>query len=240
MSSALTLTSIERRFGDRLVIDQLDLSVPAGQFAALLGHSGSGKSTILRIACGLDKGYTGTVGAPEPRAVVFQDPCLMPWKRVLQNVTLGLRSPDANERARAVLSEVGLADHLRAWPLTLSGGEAQRVSLARALVRDPQLLLLDEPFGALDALTRIKMHALVERLRAKYRPTTLLVTHDVEEALLLADRVLVLERGRIAYDALVDLPHPRQRTAGDFQHRRAEVMAALGVEVDAAPMTPDA
>ncbi len=230
MTDGLSLTCIQRRFGDRVVLDHFDLTLPAGQFAALLGHSGSGKSTLVRIVAGLDRDYSGVVQAPERRAVVFQDPCLMPWKRVLPNVKLGLRSTDADERARRVLKEVGLGNHLRAWPLTLSGGEAQRVSLARALVRDPQLLLLDEPFGALDALTRIRMHALVDDLRATYRPTTLLVTHDVEEALLLADRVLVLDGGRITYDQTVELAHPRQRTSGDFQRRRADVLAALGVE----------
>ena len=232
MSQALTINGLTRDFKGRVVLDGLDLAVPDGQFAALLGQSGTGKSTIIRIVAGLDTDFGGEVHAPEGRAVVFQDPCLMPWKRVLHNVTLGLHGADAEDRARGVLAEVGLSDHLRAWPLTLSGGEAQRVSLARALVRHPQLLLLDEPFGSLDALTRIKMHALVEALCAKYRPTVLLVTHDVEEALLLADRVMVLEAGRIAYDTMIDLPHPRRRTSADFQARRAEVLAALGVQLD--------
>jgi sulfonate transport system ATP-binding protein len=232
MSQALTINGLTRDFKGRVVLDGLDLAVPDGQFAALLGQSGTGKSTIIRIVAGLDTDFGGEVHAPEGRAVVFQDPCLMPWKRVLHNVTLGLHGPDAENMARGVLAEVGLSDHLRAWPLTLSGGEAQRVSLARALVRHPQLLLLDEPFGSLDALTRIKMHALVEALCAKYRPTVLLVTHDVEEALLLADRVMVLEAGRIAYDTMIDLPHPRRRTSPDFQARRADILAALGVQVD--------
>ncbi len=232
MTRALTIRTLTREFKGRVVLDGLDLEIPEGQFAALLGQSGTGKSTIVRIVAGLDTEYEGEVSAPERRAVVFQDPCLMPWKRVLHNVRLGLRGDDIDGRSRRMLAEVGLGDHLRAWPLTLSGGEAQRVSLARALVRDPQLLLLDEPFGSLDALTRIKMHALVETLCAKYRPTVLLVTHDVEEALLLADRVMVLEAGRIAYDAPVDLPHPRRRTSAVFQAQRADVLRALGVELD--------
>ena len=234
MSAPLILSSVNKRFGDRVVLDGLDINLPAGQFAALLGHSGSGKSTILRLVAGLDREYTGSIDAPDSRAVVFQDPNLMPWKRVIHNVTLGLRVPDATARARSVLAEVGLGDHLRAWPLTLSGGEAQRVSLARALVRDPALLLLDEPFGALDALTRIKMHLLLGQLREKYRPTTLLVTHDVEEALLLADRVMVLHGGHITYDQPVSLHHPRRRTSGEFQSQRADVLSALGVDIDTA------
>ncbi len=180
---------------------------------ALLGRSGTGKTTLLRILGGLDPGYDGDVLVPQHRAVVFQEPRLIPWLRVLPNVTLGLR-PGAGGRAGlrqrglAALEEVGLADHAGAWPVTLSGGEAQRVALARALVREPQLMLLDEPFGALDALTRTRMHALLQDLCARHRPAVLLVTHDVDEAILLADRALVLVDGPITLDAPVSLGRP--------------------------------
>jgi sulfonate transport system ATP-binding protein len=223
---------VSRAFGDLVVLDALDLDVPAGQFVALLGHSGCGKSTLLRIAAGLDPDVEGEVAVPSRRAVVFQDPSLVPWKRVLHNVTLGVRGGDVTGRARQVLAEVGLTSHERAWPLTLSGGEAQRVALARALIRDPELLLLDEPFGALDALTRIKMHTLLAAMCAKYRPAVLFVTHDVEEALLLADRVLVLDGGRFALDIPVTLAVPRKRTSAPFQAVREEILDALGVSDD--------
>jgi sulfonate transport system ATP-binding protein len=232
-ADALTLRGTRRAFGDNVVLDGLDLEVPAGQFVALLGHSGCGKSTLLRIIAGLDREAEGDVDAPRC-AVVFQEPRLMPWKRVLPNVTLGLTADNANARARAVLADVGLAAHEKAWPYTLSGGEAQRVSLARALVRNPKLLLLDEPFGALDALTRIKMQLLLVDMCAKYEPTVLFVTHDVEEALLLADRVLVLAGGQFVHDEPVTFPSPRRRADVEFQTMRERVMKVLGV-VDEMP-----
>ncbi len=231
--AALTLRGIRRSFGDNVVLDGLDLEVPAGQFVALLGHSGCGKSTLLRIVAGLDRDAKGDVDASRC-AVVFQEPRLLPWKRVLPNVTLGLTADDRVPRARAVLADVGLASHETAWPYTLSGGEAQRVALARALVRDPELLLLDEPFGALDALTRIKMQLLLTDMCAKYQPTVLFVTHDVEEALLLADRVLVLADGHFVHDEPVTFPSPRRRTDVEFQTMRERVMKVLGV-VDEMP-----
>jgi sulfonate transport system ATP-binding protein len=230
---ALTLRHVTRAFGDNTVLDGLDLDVSAGQFVALLGHSGCGKSTLLRIIAGLDRDAGGHVDAPRC-AVVFQEPRLLPWKRVLSNVTLGLTAADPVARARAVLGEVGLATHEQAWPYTLSGGEAQRVALARALVRDPKLLLLDEPFGALDALTRIKMQLLLTDMCAKYTPTVLFVTHDVEEALLLADRVLVLAGGHFVHDEPVTFPSPRRRADVEFQTMRERVMKVLGV-VDEMP-----
>ena len=196
---------------------------------ALLGRSGSGKSTLLRTLAGLDAAPEGVLTVPAAHAVVFQEPRLLPWKRVWQNVTLGLRQRDARSRAEAALAEVGLGHRLKAWPLTLSGGEAQRAALARALVRAPQLLLLDEPFAALDALTRLKMQGLVGELWKAHRPAVLLVTHDVDEALLLADRVLVLDQGRIGLDAEVNLPRPRRHSAPGFEALRARLLEALGV-----------
>jgi sulfonate transport system ATP-binding protein len=199
---AVVAAGVIRRFGDREVLRGIDLHLQAGEFVALLGRSGSGKSTLLRILAGLDPAAEGDVLVPEARAVVFQDARLLPWASVIRNVTLGLPGPrdEVVAAGRQALQEVGLSGHEHDWPKTLSGGEAQRAALARALVREPKLLLLDEPFGALDALTRIRMHALVRQLHARHEPAVLLVTHDVDEALALADRVLVLDDGAISVD----------------------------------------
>jgi sulfonate transport system ATP-binding protein len=221
-----------RRFGDRVVLDGLDLEIGPGQFVALLGRSGSGKSTLLRALAGLDRDVAGSGGieVPENSSVVFQDARLLPWQRVLANVVLGLTGPDADERGRAALAEVGLAGRERAWPTELSGGEQQRVALARALVSEPGLLLADEPFGALDALTRLRMHALLRQLCARHRPTVLLVTHDVDEAVTLADRVVLLDAGRIAVDLTIDLPTPRSHHQPRFLAYRETLLTSLGVE----------
>lgn len=233
--SGLVLDSISRTFGSHVVLEDVSADVVDGGFVAVLGHSGCGKSTLLRIIAGLDTGHTGTFEAPVEKAMVFQSASLFPWKRVLENVTLGLRTKSPEADARRVLAEVGLDANLRQWPATLSGGEAQRVALARALVRDPKLLLLDEPFGALDALNRLKMQELLLQMRTKYRPTTLMVTHDVEEAIALSDRVLVLDKGRFVYDRYIDISSPRDRTSPKFQAVRSEVLEALGVRSDGSP-----
>ncbi|WP_369389191.1 ABC transporter ATP-binding protein [Streptomyces sp. CG1] len=231
---AVRLRSLTRSFGDRTVLDGIDLDLPAGQFTALLGHSGSGKSTLLRAVAGLDHGVAGSgeLTAPEQVSVVFQDSRLLPWRRVLDNVLLGADGRDAVERGRAALAEVGLQGRERAWPGELSGGEAQRAALARALVREPGLLLADEPFGALDALTRIKMHHLLRDLWTRHRPSVLLVTHDVDEAIVLADRVLVLDRGRIGLDLTIGRPHPRSYREPVLGEYRERLLAALGVTED--------
>src|SRR5580704_10784407 len=218
----------------RGVLCGLDLSIAAGEFVALLGRSGAGKSTLLRILGGLDPEYGGDVLVPERRAVVFQEPRLIPWLKVLPNVRLGLRpGPDGRtglrQRSVDALTEVGLAGHAGAWPATLSGGEAQRVALARALVREPQLMLLDEPFGALDALTRSRMHVLLRELWARHRPAVLLVTHDVDEAIGLADRVLVLDRGVIGFTAAVTLDRPRDPGSPAFTALRRQLLTELGL-----------
>ncbi|MDQ1380791.1 MAG: sulfonate transport system ATP-binding protein [Actinomycetota bacterium] len=223
---------VGRTFGRRVVLDGLDLEIREGEFLALLGRSGSGKSTLLRAFAGLDDGIEGRAVVPARRAVVFQDARLLPWARVLDNVVLGLRGADAHRRGRAALDEVELLAHERDWPKTLSGGEAQRVALARALAREPALLLLDEPFGALDALTRIRMHALLAGLCARHRPAVLLVTHDVDEAILLADRVAVLTDGRISLDATVEIDEPRRRADRRFAALRSRLLAELGVDED--------
>ncbi|ATD71359.1 MULTISPECIES: ABC transporter ATP-binding protein [Gordonia] len=218
-----------REFDGRTVLADVDLTIEPGEFVALLGASGSGKSTLLRGIGGLDRGFTGIIEAPAAKAIVFQEHRLMPWLSVWRNVALGLRGGNTRDRARRALEEVGLASKSDAWPSTLSGGEAQRTALARGLVREPELLLLDEPFGALDALTRINAQKLVARLWETHRPATLLVTHDVEEALLLADRALILRGGHIDEEIVVDLPRPRRVTDPEFVALRSRLLAGLGV-----------
>lgn len=226
---------VRKRFGTNVVLDDLDLEIRAGEFVALLGRSGSGKSTFLRALGALDGDVDGHLRVPERRAIVFQDPRLLPWQRVLANVTIGLPATRAVQQgALAALVEVNLADKAKVWPRTLSGGEAQRVALARALVREPQLLLLDEPFGALDALTRIKMHGLLLDLCRRHVPAVLLVTHDVDEAIALADRVIVLTDGVISLDVEVALAKPRARDGHEFVALRRRLLAELGVSEDQA------
>jgi sulfonate transport system ATP-binding protein len=225
-----TLTGFGRRFRGRQVLHELDLRIGEGEIVALIGRSGSGKSTILRALAGLDRGYDGDLEVTQDTAVAFQDARLLDWKRVRDNVALGLRVADPAQTAAAALGEVGLGDHLDAWPLTLSGGEAQRVSLARALVREPKLLLLDEPFGALDALTRITMHQLVLDLWRRHRPAVLLVTHDVDEAIALADRVIVLADGRITHQETIERDRPREREDPILIQKRLLLLSELGVQ----------
>ncbi|AGZ42721.1 ABC transporter ATP-binding protein [Actinoplanes friuliensis] len=226
---SVSVSELTRSFGEKAVIDKLDLSIAPGEFVALLGHSGCGKSTLLRILAGIDLEISGEVTVPRRRAVAFQAPRLMPWKKVWRNVVLGLPGRPDRALAERYLAEVGLTDKATVWPKTLSGGEAQRVSLARALVREPDLLLLDEPFGALDALTRTKAQALVAELWARHDCAILLVTHDVEESLLLADRVLVMDHGGIAHEVTVDLPRPRDVGDPRFVELRAQLLSWLGV-----------
>ncbi|MBP2339735.1 sulfonate transport system ATP-binding protein [Saccharothrix coeruleofusca] len=231
--NAVSTKGLVKEFGSRRVLDGLDLEVRAGEFVALLGRSGCGKSTLLRVLAGLDTEVGGEFSVPGTVSVAFQQPRLLPWRKVWRNVSLGLKGVDRPKNwqravAEKALAEVRLADHADAWPLTLSGGEAQRVSLARALVREPDLLLLDEPFGALDALTRAAMHRLVEQLWREHRPAVLFVTHDVDEALLLADRVLVLDTGRIVAEHVVDQPRPRRRKS--LVDLRGKVLSDLGVD----------
>ncbi|MFI7211230.1 ABC transporter ATP-binding protein [Micromonospora maritima] len=225
----LTARAVTRAFGPAVVLAGVDLTIAAGETVALLGGSGSGKSTLLRVLAGLDDDAGGTHRVHGTAAVVFQEHRLLPWKRVADNVALGLGGPDVAGRASRALAEVGLADRGRAWPAELSGGQAQRVAVARALVREPDLLLLDEPFGALDALTRLRMQGLLRRLRAQHGFAALLVTHDVEEALLLADRVLLLDRGVIAEEIPVRLgaaPSPDDPALGALRRR---LLDRLGV-----------
>ena len=225
-------SGLTRAFGERRILDDLDLEIAPGEFVALIGRSGSGKSTLLRALAGLDRDLAGELTVNGTVAVAFQEPRLLPWKRVWANVCLGLRADDPRSVADAALAEVDLTERAGAWPLTLSGGEAQRASLARALVREPTLLLLDEPFSALDALTRIAMHRLVLRLWAHHGPAVLLVTHDVDEAIALADRVLVLSGGQIGLACRVEAPRPRDRDQPALVELRNRLLAELGVTTE--------
>ncbi len=234
---AATFSGLTRRFGDKVVLDRIDLHIPAGQFIAIVGKSGCGKSTLLRQLSGLDQPSDGKViigGGDEARAaarIMFQEPRLLPWRRVLANVEVGLPSGvkggEGRERSRTALAEVGLADRADEWPSVLSGGQKQRVALARALVSRPQILSLDEPLGALDALTRIEMQMLIERIWLEQGFTAVLVTHDVAEAVALADRVIVIDRGRIVLDVEASSSRPRQRGSAEGARLEAQILDRL-------------
>jgi sulfonate transport system ATP-binding protein len=228
-TATVQVRDLVRRYTIKGVLNGVDLDIAPGEFVALLGRSGSGKSTLLRALAGLDHEAegSGVIHVPDRTSVIFQDARLLPWLSVLDNVVLGLGSA-MRVRGLEMLAEVGLARRDQAWPHELSGGEQQRVALARALVREPELLLADEPFGALDALTRTRMHALLRRLAEVYDPAILLVTHDIDEAILLADRIVMLDDGRIALDIRVDLPSEptdRMRQASGVRERLLESLA---------------
>jgi sulfonate transport system ATP-binding protein len=227
----LRLSDIGKAFGERRVLDHISLEIERGEFVAIVGRSGCGKSTLLRLLAGLDSPTDGSIeidgqrqyGIHVDTRIMFQDARLLPWRSVLRNVGLGLtgnwRGP-----AKYALEQVGLADRAEDWPLVLSGGQRQRVALARALVHHPRLLLLDEPLGALDALTRIEMQQLIESIWREQGFTALLVTHDVPEAIALADRILLIEGGSIALDERVRLPRPRSRGSADFAALEEQVL----------------
>jgi sulfonate transport system ATP-binding protein len=215
--------ALGKSYGQRRVLQGTELVIEPGEFVAIVGRSGCGKSTLLRLVAGLEPATQGDLlldgqavkGLNEHTRIMFQEARLLPWRRVLDNVALGLPESGKADAAR-VLTQVGLGDRQNEWPARLSGGQRQRVALARALVHNPQLLLLDEPLGALDALTRIEMHELIENLWKANGFTALLVTHDVQEAVALADRVILIEDGAIALDERIDLPRPRSRGDARF------------------------
>jgi sulfonate transport system ATP-binding protein len=233
---SLTIRGLRKSFGDNAVLRGIDLHIPSGQFVAIVGRSGCGKSTLLRLIAGLEKPDEGTIAFGEEARredirVMFQEPRLLPWSRVLGNVEVGLGTDrslaDAKARAAQALVEVGLDSKREQWPAALSGGQKQRVALARALVSQPRVLAFDEPLGALDALTRISMQQLLERVWRDQGFTAILVTHDVTEAVALADRVLIIEEGRIAHDLDVAITRPRERGASDLAALEGTILREL-------------
>lgn len=227
----LLIDNVSKYYGQRAILDALQLHIPAGQFVAVVGRSGCGKSTLLRLLAGLESVSAGALragnsaleNARQDIRLMFQDARLLPWKRVINNVGLGLKG-DWRGAAHQVLSAVGLESRAGEWPAALSGGQKQRVALARALIHNPGLLLLDEPLGALDALTRIEMQGLIESLWLEQGFTVLLVTHDVAEAVTMADRVLLIEEGKIGLDLAIDLPRPRRRGSARLAELEAQVL----------------
>ena len=236
---AVEATALAKSYAGRSVLQGVDLRIAPGEFVALVGRSGCGKSTLLRLVAGLETADGGEVafagagpaGVPgghrSDTRMMFQDARLLPWKRVVDNVALGLSGRDATARALEALAQVGLAERAQEWPAVLSGGQRQRVALARALVHTPRLLLLDEPLGALDALTRIEMQRLIESLWLRHGFTAVLVTHDVGEAVALADRVLLIEDRHIALDQRIALPRPRARGLAAFAALEAQLLARV-------------
>ncbi len=244
----IDLIGVAKRFGTRQVLQPLDARIEAGEFLAIVGRSGCGKSTLLRLVAGLEQPTTGLVyidgkALSQLHAdirIMFQDARLLPWKRVIENAAIGL-PPERRDQALDVLTQVGLGDRGQEWPTLLSGGQRQRVALARALVHRPRLLLLDEPLGALDALTRIDMQRLIEDLWRQHGFTAVLVTHDVGEAIALADRVWIIEEGRIALDLALSLPRPRARGSAGFaalEDRLLQRLLSLPAHADGATTIP--
>lgn len=241
----LNINGASKQYNGRTVLNSIDLHIPSGQFVAVVGRSGCGKSTLLRLLAGLEKASSGELlagNAPlnearEDIRLMFQDARLLPWKSVIDNVGLGLKGRDWKQNALEALAAVGLADRAGEWPAALSGGHKQRVALARALIHRPGLLLLDEPLGALDALTRIEMQDLIESLWQQHHFTVLLVTHDVSEAVAMADRVLLIEEGNIGLDLSIDLPRPRRKGSVRLAELEAEVLDRV-LKRPAAPAEP--
>ena len=230
----LLLNHISKRYGEKIILNELDLHIPAGQFVAVVGRSGGGKSTLLRLLAGLEPASGGEIlagnaplaTAQEATRLMFQDARLLPWKSVIDNVGLGLKG-DWKAAATQALAAVGLANRASEWPAALSGGQKQRVALARALIHRPALLLLDEPLGALDALTRIEMQELIVSLWQEHAFTVLLVTHDVSEAVAMADRVLLIEDGKIGLDLTIDLARPRRVGSARLAELEGQVLARI-------------
>ena len=230
----IQLRDLKKSYNGTKVLDQLSLNIRKGEFVAIVGKSGCGKSTLLRLLSGLEKPSDGQILIEQEQlksinrqsCMMFQDGRLLPWKRVLENVELGLKGSH-REEAMTVLKHVGLEHRVQDWPAKLSGGQKQRVALARALIHNPSLLLLDEPLGALDAFTRLEMQSLIENIWQKHGFTALLVTHDVEEAVTLADRVILLQDGMIAQDLAIPLPRPRQRDHVTFTSTVKQILKQI-------------
>ncbi|HEY0793442.1 MAG TPA: ABC transporter ATP-binding protein [Chthoniobacterales bacterium] len=233
----LAVEQVSRRFGSAWALHPISLELAPAEIVAIVGRSGSGKSTLLRLVAGLDEPTSGRIlveGEPlragvNPHArLMFQDAALLPWLSVLDNVLLATpRGSDRAAAAKSALDQVGLGARGREWPLVLSGGQRQRVALARALASAAKLILLDEPLGALDALTRLEMQNLIERLWIERRFAAVLVTHDVEEAVALADRVLVMDGGSLVFKTAVTLDRPRKRTSRSFIELKENVLGQV-------------
>lgn len=236
----VVLRGVTKRFGTNTVLSRFDLDIAAGEFVSIVGKSGCGKSTLLRLIAGLDAPSEGRITVdsmtPESAArnlvrIMFQEPRLLPWASVEANVKLGLPGEIADvagaARTREALTEVQLIDKSCDWPASLSGGQKQRVALARALVSRPSLLALDEPLGALDALTRLVMQDLILAVKREVGFTALLVTHDVAEAVALSDRVIVLDRGRVSHEVRISMPHPRARASAEGAAIEAGILEAI-------------
>jgi sulfonate transport system ATP-binding protein len=234
---SFSFRNVTKHFGGKAVLQGINLDVHEGQFVAIIGKSGCGKSTLLRLLAGLDKPTSGEIVTGVPEAdqkrtrIMFQEPRLLPWARVAANVDVGLTGIDKGQAARnkslEILAEVGLADRGGEWLSVLSGGQRQRVALARALVGHPSILALDEPLGALDALTRIEMQQLLERIWLAKRFTAVLVTHDVTEAVSLADRVVVIDSGRIALDLTIPVERPRRHASPELAFFERQILDQL-------------
>ncbi|HLU23591.1 MAG TPA: ATP-binding cassette domain-containing protein [Bacillaceae bacterium] len=232
----LSIQQLEKTFGQLEVLRNINLQIAPGEFVAIVGKSGCGKSTLLRSIAGLEAVTAGEIRQDHQlisnsnlqARMMFQEARLLPWLSVLENVGVGLSLTKGwKERANWALQQVGLEDRAEEWPAVLSGGQKQRVALARALAAEPKLLLLDEPLGALDALTRYEMQELIEMLWQQQKFTTLLVTHDVSEAIALADRVVLIEEGMVKKDLAVSLARPRNRTNPRFAELEEELLASI-------------
>jgi len=233
----LDIKQLKKAFGSRVVLSDFDLTIEPGQFVAVIGRSGCGKTTLLRLLAGLELPTSGSVridgfdaGTQRSQTrIMFQDARLLPWRTVSQNVAIGLKGSktEVQEKVNEALMQVGLEGRGDDWPKCLSGGQKQRVALARALLHRPSLLLLDEPLGALDALTRLETQRLIERIWSAHDFTTLLVTHDVSEAIVLADRIILLEEGRVLMDEKVSLPRPRNQGDPQFASLERDVLSHL-------------
>lgn len=236
VGAEISIEQLYKYYADVKVLEDLDLNIEAGEFVAIVGRSGCGKSTLLRLIADLEQPSYGEIKFKSLRnfregitsddiRVMFQDPRLLPWKNILNNVQLGLNK-DQHVKAEQLLEKVGLKDKAKLWPSQLSGGQRQRAALARALSHTPRILLLDEPLGALDALTRLDMQNLIEKLWLEQGFTTILVTHDVSEAVQLADRIILLDQGHIAQQFSIDLPRPRKKGSA-FAELEQQVLTAV-------------
>lgn len=233
MTIQIDISNLHKHYANAHVLQDLNLSIGAGEFVAIVGKSGCGKSTLLRLIANLEQPNQGSIHDQQQNAlqpqhirVMFQDARLLPWKTVIDNIKLGLSSTHYI-KALQFVEKVGLKEKLNLWPNQLSGGQKQRVALARALLHQPNILLFDEPLGALDALTRLEMQQLIEHLWLEHQFTSVLVTHDVSEAVQLADRIILLDEGKIAKEFKVNLARPRVKDHAFFEIEKTVLNSVL-------------